>query len=394
MKHFIGIDNSSIDHKVHIIDENCNKLKSFTITNDLAGFQELDMNLKNYEESHIGLELPHGPIVDYLRSRNYVIYSLNPLKIKRFKESYIVSGNKNDRIDAEAIAHYILRNRESLRTLTFNSPEMEKLKLFSLSHNRLTKEHTRYKNRLLFIFRQYFPLYSVLFSDHCSKIQLKMLLEYPVLADLKRATPDEITSFLIRNHYRNGKYIRKVLDAIQNYSHHIAQEVEETLSCEARAIARILLVLKDERENVEKQMKAITDSHCLGKYFRSLPGSGEILASKLLSIFGDNKDRFTHTNGVQCLFGTAPRNYQSGSYHKVIMRKSCNKIAKNILFQYAFSSIKSSKWAREYYDAQRKKGKTHSVAVRALANKWVKIIFSIWKNETFYEEDKKISLVA
>ena len=394
MKYFIGIDNSSIDHKVHIIDGNCNKLKSFIITNDLAGFEELDNHLKHYKETYIGLELPHGPVIDFLRAKKYMIYSLNPLKIKRFKESYIVSGNKNDSIDAEAIAHYLLRNKSSLRTLTFSSSEIEKLKLFSLAHNRLTKEHVRYKNRLLFIFRQYFPLYSELFSDHCSKIQLKMLLEYPTLVDLKKSTPDEITEFLIKNHYRNMNYIRKVLNTINNYNHLIAQDVEETLSCEAMALARIILVLKDELDNLEKQMKAITDTHYLGKYFKSLPGSGEVLSSKLFSLFGDNKDRFTHANGVQCLFGTAPRNYQSGSYHKVVMRRACNKIAKNILYQYAFSSIKSSKWAREYYDSQRRKGKTHSVSVRALANKWVKIIFTIWKNETFYEEDKKTLLVA
>ena len=67
MKYFIGIDNSSIDHKIHIIDENCNKLKSFIITNDLSGFKELDNHLKRYKELYIGLELPHGPIIDFLR---------------------------------------------------------------------------------------------------------------------------------------------------------------------------------------------------------------------------------------------------------------------------------------------------------------------------------------
>ena len=47
-----------------------------------------------------------------------------------------------------------------------------------------------------------------------------------------------------------------------------------------------------------------------------------------------------------------------------------------------------------YYDIQRKKGKTHSVAIRALSNKWVKIIYKIWKEEIFYEENKKIPAVA
>ena len=136
-------------------------------------------------------------------------------------------------------------------------------------------------------------------------------------------------------------------------------------------------------------MNHIADSHQLGKYFKSLPGAGVILACKLLAIFGDNKDRFNNANGVQCLFGTAPKNYQSGPYHKVIMRKACSKSPRAILYTFAFSSLRFSLWAREYYDQQRAKGKTHSVAVRALSNKWVKIIYKIWKDEIFYEESKK-----
>ena len=38
--------------------------------------------------------------------------------------------------------------------------------------------------------------------------------------------------------------------------------------------------------------------------------------------------------------------------------------------------------------------KTHSVAVRALSNKWVKIIYKIWEDEIFYDEEKKISPAA
>ena len=394
MKYFIGIDNSSTDHKVHIVDENCNKIFSCVITNDLNGFKYLDKLLFSYDNVVIGFELPHGPIVDYLRSRRYSLYSINPLKIKRFKESYIVSGNKNDDIDAEAIAQYLYRYQAKLNPLMFNSPEIEKLKIFMLSHNRLIKEHTRYKNRLLFIFRQYFPLYAELFSDHCSKIQLKMVLEYPTLQDLRNVTPEKLTKFLKNNHYRNGSHIRKVLDKIDSYDHLISNEVEYTLFYEAQTLARILLTLKEELKNIKVEMNAITDSHPLGGCFKSLPGSGDIISCKLLAVFGDNKKRFSDANGIQCLFGTAPRNYQSGSYHKVIMRKACNKIGKNILYQFAFSSIKSSKWAREYYDKQKEKGKKHTVAVRALSNKWVKIIFKIWKDEILFDEKKKILSVA
>ena len=69
------------------------------------------------------------------------------------------------------------------------------------------------------------------------------------------------------------------------------------------------------------------------------------------------------------------------------MRKACNKKARLTLFLLAFSSLRFCPWANEYYYKLRQKGKTNSVAIRSLSNKWVKIIFSLWKNETEYKEE-------
>ena len=87
-------------------------------------------------------------------------------------------------------------------------------------------------------------------------------------------------------------------------------------------------------------------------------------------------------------------NYQSGGYHKVRMRKACHKRGKNIMYTFAFASLKFSKWGREYYDKQRKLGKKHSVALRALSNKWLKIIFSMWANDQCYKSDHVFLAVA
>ena len=46
----------------------------------------------------------------------------------------------------------------------------------------------------------------------------------------------------------------------------------------------------------------------------------------------------------------------------------------------------SSQWAREYYEHQRKAGKGHNTAVRALAFKWIRILFRCWKNSVAYSE--------
>jgi len=394
MEHYIGIDNSSLDHKVRVIDENGKESSSFTVANTFNGFENLNKKLKGLENIKIGFELPHGPLVDYLHKHEYNLYSLNPLKIKRYKESLKVSGNKNDDIDALAIAEYLRNNKSYTRELVYNSPEIERLKNLSIVHTRLTQNRARHINKLHFAVRQYFPLQDTLFGDFGCTVQLKMLIKYPTFKSLTSASDKEINEFLKTHKYRRQIYIDRVIEKIRNYTQLISPDVEYAYQIEAGCLCELLLVLSKELKHIETEMNTITDAHKMGKYFKSLPGAGNILACKLLALFGDNKDRFDTYNGIQCLFGTAPKNYQSGMYHKVIMRKACNKSARAVLYKFAFSTLQFSKWAREYYDKQRAKGKTHSVAVRALSNKWVKIIFKIWKDEIFYNENKKIPTAA
>ena len=122
--------------------------------------------------------------------------------------------------------------------------------------------------------------------------------------------------------------------------------------------------------------------------FSSLPGAGERLAPKMLSIFGDNRQRFDSYQTVQCYAGTAPVTEQSGkSFFSVKMRRACNKNFKDTIFQFAFCSLSQEPWAQQYYQELKKKGKSHSKAVRAIGNKWVKIIFRMWKDGTEYNRN-------
>jgi transposase len=223
---------------------------------------------------------------------------------------------------------------------------------------------------------------------------LKMVLQYPTWTKLRVESEENLINFLIANKYRTGKYIERTLKKIKDYEHIISLEVETGLSYEAICIAQILLMLKSQIEKLEEAMAKITNAHSMGKIFKTLPGAGEMMAGKILCLIGDNKKRFTNANQAQCLFGTAPMNYQSGGYHKVIMRKACNKRGKGIMYTFAFSSLQHSNWAREYYDKQRKLGKTHSIAIRALSNKWLKVIFLMWLNEDNYDEKMKKPIAA
>jgi hypothetical protein len=69
-------------------------------------------------------------------------------------------------------------------------------------------------------------------------------------------------------------------------------------------------------------------------------------------------------------------------------RYFCPKFLRQTFHEYAGESVKHSFWARAYYDGQRAKGKSHHAAVRALAFKWIRIIYRCWMTRTAYDEVK------
>lgn len=106
---------------------------------------------------------------------------------------------------------------------------------------------------------------------------------------------------------------------------------------------------------------------------------------------GDNKERYLEAREVQCEAGTAPITDKSGKIKIVKIRFACRKFFRNTMYQFAFSSLKQSLWARNFYDNQRTRGKTHTQALRALGNKWLKIIFHLWKNNLLYDENRHLA---
>jgi transposase len=150
MHYFIGADSGSQKHSIHIMSENGERVKEFEIKNNLEGFKELGTFVKNCEHVHLCFETTHGPLVDYLRNKNVKMYSVNPLKVKRFKQTSNVPGDKDDRIDACTLSEYLKQHHAKMRPMVFSSQEIEELNMHRISHDRITKEHARYTNRLTF----------------------------------------------------------------------------------------------------------------------------------------------------------------------------------------------------------------------------------------------------
>ena len=54
--------------------------------------------------------------------------------------------------------------------------------------------------------------------------------------------------------------------------------------------------------------------------------------------------------------------------------------------EWAAQTINKSYWAGEFYRQQRAKGNAYQAAVRALAFKWIRILFRCWQTRIPYDE--------
>ncbi len=128
--------------------------------------------------------------------------------------------------------------------------------------------------------------------------------------------------------------------------------------------------------------------HPDGFIFSSLPGAGPVFAPRLLAAFGADRDRFATARELQQYTGIAPVTERSGKSTWVHWRYACSRFLRQSIVEWAGMSVRYSYWADAYYRYQRQKGKSHQAAVRALAFKWLRILFCCWKERRPYDEAK------
>jgi hypothetical protein len=111
------------------------------------------------------------------------------------------------------------------------------------------------------------------------------------------------------------------------------------------------------------------------------------LAPRLIAALGTQRDRYQSASELQSYSGIAPVLASSGKQSWVHWRWACPRFVRQTFHEWAAHSIGSSAWAKAYYEQQRAKGKPRNTVIRALAFKWIRILFRCWKDPQRYRED-------
>ena len=67
-------------------------------------------------------------------------------------------------------------------------------------------------------------------------------------------------------------------------------------------------------------------------------------------------------------------------------RLQAPKFLRQTFVEWAGLSIPHCDWAKAFYDQQRARGSSHQAALRALAFKWIRILYRCWQTRTPYDE--------
>jgi transposase len=96
---------------------------------------------------------------------------------------------------------------------------------------------------------------------------------------------------------------------------------------------------------------------------------------------------------LQAFAGTAPVTRRSGKrgVYSITMRRGCNRVLQAALFHMARCSVARSLWAKAYLVHLRQRHVPYAKAVRALSNKWAKILAAVLATRAIYDEGTHVA---
>jgi transposase len=339
------------------------------------------------------LELSQGPIVSALLEHDFfVIFPVNPSTLAKYRRAFTPSRAKDDPTDAAIALDLLRRHPDKLSRLRRESPNMRALRRLVEARRDLVQDRVRVTNRLTHTLKSYFPQVLEWFRDKETDVFVSFLERWPSLSAVQRAKPDTIVAFFHAHSVRRTTVIDRRLDAIRS---------EKPLTSDAAVIEPALLVVAAllpqlralnagvGRLDGEIAMRCahLPDFHL----FDNLPGAGPVFASRLLAAFGEERERFADAGAFQKYVGVAPVTERSGNKNWVHWRWSCPTFLRQTFVEWVASSIPHSFWARAFYDSHKAKGASHNATIRALAFKWIRILFRCWVDRTPYNESRYLS---
>jgi len=388
----IGIDWADKKHDVCVQSAASGRRQIYQVPHKAEKLDEWARSLYRQHGGPIAvaLELSKGPIVSALQKYDFfVIFPIDPTTLANYRRTFTPSGAKDDPTDAEYALNLLLTHTEHFTALRPQSVEMRTLMTLVEQRRRLMNDRVRITNRLRNALKQYYPQALEWFDRIDTQLFCDFIKRWPSLAQARRARKATLEKFF-REHNMNRKaLLERRMTAIKSA---VPLTTDEAIIMPYRLqaltlVAQLEVALASVRR-YDDEIAALAPQHPDYGLFNGLPGAAATLAPRLLVAFGEQRERYSKAAELQKYAGIAPVTQRSGQSTWIHWRWQCPTFLRQTFVEWAAQTVNKSYWAGLYYYQQRAKGCSHQAAVRALAFKWIRILYRCWFTRTPYDEAK------
>ena len=361
LEFFTGVDLSSKEHQVCVLDlegKVCGQRGFAHCGKGLHEMIDWIVNTTGAPAEKVGvvIETPRGPVVESLLGRGFVVHSINPKQMDRYRDRFSVAGAKDDRLDARVLAETARLDRSHLRTVDAQMPEMVQLRHCSRLCAQLNEDKVRLSNQLHQILWNYYPQFLELQVDLARTWVLELLMMAPTPQKAKRMHVSSIQK-LLRKHRIRSQDAETIKRRLSNTSVSVAEGVTEGAVFQLNSVVNRLRLATEELKRTYDEMDRLIEAYdeALGERARkadgdseamqwqrdveilsSLPGVGRIVLATLLAEAADLLQLRDYI-ALRAFGGTAPVTRRSGKMHRVVRRRAVNHRLQYAIYHWARS---------------------------------------------------------
>jgi len=336
----------------------------------------------------IALEQSRGAVVALLsKYSSVVLFAVHPKSAADYRKTFYPSGGKGDPVDSELLLELLSVHRDRLRPLQPDTVDTRMLRVLTESRRQLVGRQTACSNQLTATLKVIFPQAVDWLDKLHTPMACDFLRRWPTLQQLPRARPQTVRNFFQQHNSRSVERIDERLEQMATAMPATSDPALLEPSClMIQYLTTELDHLREAIASFDAKIAEVAPRHPDYEVVRSFPGAGPVMAPRLLALLGTLRDRFASALELQCFSGIAPVTKASGKQRCVQWRYACSKFDRQTAHEWALHSRKKCQWAQQYYESLRAKGKGHHAAIRALAYKWLRILYRCWKDHLPYDE--------
>jgi transposase len=400
---FVGIDWASDAHEACLLDREGRVMERWEIPHTATGLQMfVDALLERAQDDPssvaIGIEVPHGALVELLVERGLPVYAINPKQVERFRDRFTVAGAKDDPRDAHVISDALRTDPQAFRAVRLDHPLVIQLRECSRVDDALRDELSRLTNQLRDLVYRSMPGVLALCPAADEPWFWALLTAAPTPAAHRRLSEAKLRH-LLRDHRIRRLSAAQVREVLQQPPVFTAPGVVEAVAAHSTLLLPRLHLVAAQRRDAERQLTQLLDAleaetppagdqreHSDVAIVRSMPGIGTRVAARLLAEASQPLvDRAYHV--LRTWMGIAPVTKRSGRRRRptVVMRYACNRHLREAAYHWARTGAQKDPGSRAYYVALRARGHSHGRALRSVTDRALRILMTLLKRGQLFD---------